>query len=65
MIDREACAQCEPLVGELVCGVDGNTYVTLCHAVHCAGLTEQEVTMGACTETVSQADINTPCCYLL
>lgn len=53
MIDRKACAQCEPLVGELVCGVDGNTYVTLCHAVHCAGLTVWEVKMGACTEMVS------------
>ena len=40
-------------MGQTVCGIDGNTYVTLCHAVNCAGLTEGQVTMGACTETVS------------
>ena len=51
--NRNACSLCEPLVGQLVCGTDGNTYTTLCHAVHCAGLTEKQVTMGACTEMVS------------
>ena len=53
VINRNACSLCEPLVGQLVCGIDGNTYMTLCHAVHCAGLTEKQVTMGACTEMVS------------
>lgn len=54
IINRNACSLCEPLVGQLVCGINGNTYITLCHAVHCAGLTEKQVTMGACTEMVRQ-----------
>jgi len=54
IINRNACSLCEPLVGQRVCGTDGHTYFTLCHAVNCAGLTEKQVVMGACTETVRQ-----------
>lgn len=52
-INSDRCNRCEPLVGEEVCGVNGKTYVSLCHAVNCAGLRESDITAGRCVEEVN------------
>lgn len=43
-----ACSQCEDKTGEEVCGANGKTYNSLCHAVNCGGLKEMDVTFGSC-----------------
>lgn len=52
-VDKERCHRCEPLIGEEVCGANGKTYVSLCHAVNCAGLRESDITAGRCLEEVN------------
>ena len=51
--NKERCLRCEPLIGEEVCGANGKTYVSLCHAVNCAGLRESDITTGRCVEEVN------------
>ena len=51
-VNQDHCDRCEPLVGEEVCGGNGKTYVSLCHAVNCAGLRESDITAGRCIEEV-------------
>ena len=51
-VDNDRCSRCEHLVGEEVCGANGKTYVSLCHAVNCAGLRESDITAGRCIEEV-------------
>ena len=53
VINSDRCNRCEPLIGEEVCGVNGKTYVSLCHAVNCAGLRESDITAGRCVEEVN------------
>lgn len=45
-IDR--CDRCEELDDEEVCGDNGKTYRTLCHAVNCAGLALKDISAGSC-----------------
>lgn len=52
-VDQEHCQRCEPLIGEKVCGANGRTYVSLCHAVNCAGLRESDIIAGRCVEEVN------------
>ena len=52
-VDQEHCQRCEPLIGEEVCGANGRTYVSLCHAVNCAGLRESDIIAGRCVEEVN------------
>lgn len=52
-IDKDQCQRCEPLVGEEVCGRNGKTYTSLCHAVNCAGLRESDITAGRCIDEVA------------
>ena len=35
-------------MGEEVCGSNGKTYNSLCHAVHCGRLREMDVRFGSC-----------------
>lgn len=51
-VDVDHCQRCENLIGEEVCGANGKTYVSLCHAVNCAGLRESDITAGRCIEEV-------------
>lgn len=44
----EECAKCEEKVGEEVCGSNGKTYNSLCHAISCGGLKQMDVTFGSC-----------------
>ncbi len=53
VINSDRCNRCEPLIGEEVCGVNGKTYVSLCHAVNCAGLRESDITASRCVEEVN------------
>jgi hypothetical protein len=53
VINSDRCKRCEPLIGEEVCGVNGKTYVSLCHAVNCAGLRESDITASRCVEEVN------------
>ena len=46
------CERCENRGEEEVCGVNGQTYGTLCHAVNCAGLALMDITSGACNTKV-------------
>ena len=47
-INKDRCERCEVLDGEEVCGANGQTYTTLCHAINCAGLAMKDVTAGSC-----------------
>ena len=51
--NMERCERCEDLGEEAVCGANGQTYRTLCHAVNCAGLELRHITHGACNTKVS------------
>ena len=53
LVNLDRCNRCEPLIGEEVCGDNGKTYVSLCHAVNCAGLRESDITAGRCVEEVN------------
>lgn len=53
LVNSDRCNRCEPLIGEEVCGANGKTYVSLCHAVNCAGLRESDITAGRCVEEVN------------
>ena len=53
VINSDRCKRCEPLIGEEVCGANGKTYVSLCHAVNCAGLRESDITASRCVEEVN------------
>ncbi len=47
-----ACSRCEDKVREEVCGANGKTYNSLCHAVNCGGLKEGDITAGPCKNKV-------------
>ena len=49
----DPCSKCEEKKGEEVCGDNGKTYNTLCHAVNCAGLKEDDIKDGPCEKKVS------------
>lgn len=53
LVNSDRCRRCEPLIGEEVCGANGKTYVSLCHAVNCAGLRESDIIAGRCVEEVN------------
>lgn len=53
LVNLDRCNRCEPLIGEEVCGTNGKMYVSLCHAVNCAGLRESDITAGRCVEEVN------------
>lgn len=53
LVNLDRCNRCEPLIGEEVCGANGKTYVSLCHAVNCAGLRESDIMAGQCVEEVN------------
>lgn len=53
VVNLDRCNRCEPLIGEEVCGANGKTYVSLCHAVNCAGLRESDIITGRCVEEVN------------
>ena len=64
--DMDRCGRCEAMIGELVCGENGKTYNSLCHAVNCAGLSQDDIAAGPCTKDVSSHSLhacssNTPC----
>lgn len=48
----DPCDRCEDKKGEEVCGGNGKTYNSLCHAVNCAGLKAKDVTAGSCEKKV-------------
>ena len=48
----DPCSKCEEKKGEEVCGDNGKTYNTLCHAVNCAGLKEDDISDGPCEQKV-------------
>lgn len=51
-INTERCKRCEDQGDEEVCGANGQTYKTLCHAINCAGLALRDVVAGACNTKV-------------
>lgn len=51
-VNEERCARCEELDNEEVCGDNGKTYRTLCHAVNCAGLALKDISVGSCAAKV-------------
>lgn len=51
--DKDRCVRCEAMLGEEVCGRNGKTYNSLCHAVNCAGLSQDDISAGPCTQDVS------------
>ena len=46
------CKRCEDLDDEEVCGDNGQTYRSLCHAVNCAGLALRDISAGSCATKV-------------
>ena len=52
-VDPERCELCEDLDNEEVCGGNGRTYRTLCHAVNCAGLALRDISIGSCISKVT------------
>ena len=50
--NEDRCSRCEELDHEEVCGDNGKTYRTLCHAVNCAGLALKDITSGSCAMKV-------------
>ena len=55
--DITRCKSCEPLVGEEVCGRNGRTYNSFCHAINCARLLEDDISPGPCTEKASSVAV--------
>ena len=51
------CSRCERRVNETVCGANGQTFPTLCHAINCGGLSLNDITYGNCRNKVSDATI--------
>lgn len=51
-VNEDRCARCEELDDEEVCGDNGKTYRTLCHAVNCAGLALRDISVGSCAKKV-------------
>ena len=51
-INNDRCNRCEELDDEEVCGDNGKTYRTLCHAVNCAGLAIKDIAAGSCAKKV-------------
>lgn len=51
-VNMDRCERCEDLDDEEVCGDNGKTYRSLCHAVNCAGLALQDVSTGSCITKV-------------
>ena len=51
-VSAERCARCEELDNEEVCGDNGKTYRTLCHAVNCGGLALKDIATGSCAAKV-------------
>lgn len=52
-VNKERCGLCEELDNEEVCGDNGKTYRTMCHAINCAGLALRDVAAGACVTKVN------------
>lgn len=48
----DRCMRCEDLDDEEVCGDNGKTYRSLCHAVNCAGLALRDISAGSCATKV-------------
>ena len=46
------CSKCERKGNEAVCGRNGQTYPTLCHAVNCGRLSLDDITFGDCNTKV-------------
>ena len=53
-VNEDRCQRCEDLDEEEVCGNNGQTYRTLCHAVNCAGLALRDISIGACAVKVTK-----------
>lgn len=52
-VNNDRCKRCEDLDDEEVCGDNGKTYRSLCHAVNCAGLALRDISAGSCATKVS------------
>jgi hypothetical protein len=52
VVSEVRCARCEELDDEEVCGDNGKTYRTLCHAVNCGGLALKDISVGSCVTKV-------------
>ena len=46
--------RCEHKTGEDVCGANGVTYMSMCHAVNCAHLQQSDVAIGSCASSKDQ-----------
>jgi len=51
------CIRCGRKANEMVCGANGQTFPTLCHAVHCGGLSLNDITYGDCRNKVSNEKV--------
>lgn len=54
-ISMTRCLRCERRANEAVCGRNGQTYPTLCHAVNCAGLSLNDISYGDCSSKVNNS----------
>lgn len=52
-VNNDRCKRCEDLDEEEVCGDNGKTYRTLCHAVNCGGLALRDISVGSCVLKVT------------
>ena len=48
----DPCLECDHEPISAVCGSNGKTYRSMCHAYFCAGLKLQDLEMGACENLV-------------
>lgn len=55
-VNLDRCQRCEDLDEEEVCGGNGQTYRTLCHAINCAGLALKDISVGSCMLKVGQTN---------
>ena len=54
--DKERrCERCQDAPQRLVCGRDGRTFRSRCHAMNCSGLSDIDVLDGPCSSQVSNA----------
>ena len=58
--EKERCERCQHAPQRLVCGRDGRTFRSRCHAMNCSDLRDVDILDGPCSGQVSNA-----CCSII